>query len=288
MLVVVLADGRLGDRRRAVQFLVGAGVRLSARGAPPRRATCCGRWAPPGCSRCTTTAATATSATSARSCATPERTLPRVDRAVDRHRRRALRRDEHGDPGDDPVAGGAADADDRVAVHRADVRRSGARPDRGDGDDVADPVRHRLVAVRGDPRLLAHPVRRRARRPVLPRLRPAAPDQALSARLAADDRRRDAAVLLLHARPAGELADPGADPAAVRLAVRRGDPAAALPPGHRQAVPDVALSRCRRWSRWRCGSTSFCPPRSPASRSRSAFLAVAVGAFALFSVDFDV
>ena len=102
-------DRRLGHRRRAVQFLVGAGLRLSAAGAAARRAACCGRWAPPGCSRCTATAATATSATSARSSATPERTLPRCDRAVDRHRRRALRRDEHGDPRDDPVAGGAAD-----------------------------------------------------------------------------------------------------------------------------------------------------------------------------------
>ena len=41
------------------------------------------------------------------------------------------------------------------------------RPDRGDGDDGADPVRHRLVALRGDPRLLAHPVCGGARRPVL-------------------------------------------------------------------------------------------------------------------------
>ena len=43
------------------------------------------------------------------------------------------------------------------------------RPDRGDRDDGADPVRHRVVALRGDPRLLAHPVRGGARRPVLPR-----------------------------------------------------------------------------------------------------------------------
>jgi hypothetical protein len=118
---------------------------------------------------------------------------------------------------------------------------SGARPDRGDGDDVADPVRHRLVAVRGDSRLLSDPVRRGARRPVLPRLRPAARDEALSARLAADDRRRDAAVLLLLTRPAGELADPGANPAAVHLAMRGRDPPAPLPPRHRQAVPHVAL-----------------------------------------------
>ena len=97
-----------------------------------------------------------------------------LDRAVDRHRRRALRGDEHGDPRHGAVAGGAAVADDRVAVHRADVRRSGARPHRGARDDVADSVRHRLVALRGDPRLLADPVRRGARRPVLRRLRPPA------------------------------------------------------------------------------------------------------------------
>jgi amino acid transporter len=30
------------------------------------------------------------------------------------------------------------------------LRRSAQRPDRGDGDDGADPVRHRLVALRGD------------------------------------------------------------------------------------------------------------------------------------------
>ena len=41
-------------------------------------------------------------------------------------------------------------------------------------------------------------------------------------------------------RAARELADPGADPAAVHLAVRRGDPAAALPARHRR-------SRSRMW-----------------------------------------
>src|SRR6185369_8432774 len=75
-----------------------------------------------------------------------------------------------------------------------------ARAHRGDRDDRADSIRHRLVALRGGARLLAHPVRRRARRPVLQRVRPAAPGQALPARVAADDLRRNAAVLLLFAR----------------------------------------------------------------------------------------
>ena len=51
----------------------------------------------------------------------------------------------------------------------------GARPGRRRGDDRPDPVRHRLVALRRDPRLLADPVRGRARRPVLRAVRPAAP-----------------------------------------------------------------------------------------------------------------
>jgi amino acid transporter len=39
----------------------------------------------------------------------------------------------------------------------------------------------------------------------------------------------------------GQLADPGANPAAVHLAMRGRDPPAPLPPRHRQAVPHVAL-----------------------------------------------
>ena len=165
------------------------------------------------------------------------------DRAVDRDRRGALHRDEHGDPRHDAVARSAADAHDRVAVHRADVRGSGERPHRRRSSMTAlilFVTASSLYAV--DPRLLADPVRRGARRPVLQRLRRAAPDQAFPARVAADDRRGVDSVLLLHARAAGELADPGADPAAVRLAMRGGDPAAPLPAGHRQAVQDVAVS----------------------------------------------
>src|SRR4029453_19014851 len=93
------------------------------------------------------------------------------------------------------------------------------------------------------PRGLAGPVRRRARRPVLPRLRPPAPEQALPPRLAAHGRRPVLAVLLPLLRTAGQLAHPGPDRAPVRLAVRRGDPAPPPPPRPGPAVRDVALPR---------------------------------------------
>ena len=67
------------------------------------------------------------------------------------------------------------------------------------------------------------------------------PDQAVSRPVAGHDRDRLDPVLLLHARAAGELADPGAGAAALHLAVRGGDPAAPLPQGHPAAVHDVAL-----------------------------------------------
>ena len=110
------------------------------------------------------------------------------------------------------------------------------------GDDGAHPVRGRVVALRHDPRLLAHPVRRRPRRRLLQDLRARAPDQALPGRVAGDDRAGVDPVLLLHARPAGELADPGAGAAALHLAVRRGGAAAPLPARHPPAVHDGALS----------------------------------------------
>ena len=96
-------------------------------------------------------------------------------------------------------------------------------------------------------------------------------DQALSARVAGGDWRDLDTVLLLHARPAGELADPGADPAPVHLAVRGGDPAAALPTRHPAAVHDVALPVAGTRLAARCGSTSSSPARSRGScfRSRS-------------------
>ena len=56
-----------------------------------------------------------------------------------------------------------------------------------------------------------------------------------------DDRDRLDPVLLLHARPAGELADPGAGAAALHLAVRGRRAAPPLPPRHPAAVHDVAL-----------------------------------------------
>jgi hypothetical protein len=74
-------------------------------------------------------------------------------------------------------------------------------PDRGDGHDVADPVRDRLVALRDDLRLLRIPFAA-ARGSQFFRVGRST-HQALSARLAADDRRGDAAVLLLLARTAG-------------------------------------------------------------------------------------
>ena len=72
----------------------------------------------------------------------------------------------------------------RVGVHRADVLGSGDRPHRRHRDDRADPVRRRGVALRDDPRLLAHSVRRRPRRRLLQGLRARASDEAVSRRLA--------------------------------------------------------------------------------------------------------
>ena len=72
-------------------------------------------------------------------------------------------------------------------------------------------------------------------------LRARPPDQALPRRVAGDDRARLDSVLLLHARAAGELADPGAGAAAVHLAVRGGGAAAPLPHRHPAAVHDAAL-----------------------------------------------
>ena len=60
-----------------------------------------------------------------------------------------------------------------------------------------------------------------------------------------DDRDRLDPVLLFLARSAGELVDPGADAAALHLAMRGGDPAAPLPPRHPAAVHDVALPLAR-------------------------------------------
>src|SRR4029079_18940763 len=149
--------------------------------------------------------------------------------------------DEHGNAGGHSLAGGPADAHDRLVVHRADVRRSSAGPRRGAGDDRTDSVHRHLVALRGGARILPGALRGGARRTVLQRLRARPSAKTLPARIAADDRRDHDPVLLLLARTAGQLADPGANPAAVRVAVRGGDPAAPFSAGHRQAVPDVAL-----------------------------------------------
>src|SRR5207302_9014682 len=94
----------------------------------------------------------------------------------------------------------------------------------------------------GDPRLLADPVRGGKGGTVLSRLRAAAPDETLSARVARHAGRDRRPLLLLLARSARDLADPRADPLAVHLAVRSGDSAAALSHGHPATVRDVALS----------------------------------------------
>ena len=181
-------DGRLGDRRRPVAVLAGAGVRLSARGAHARR-----RAGDPGRRR---RAAGDVQLRRLQQCLQHRRRDPRSepdraarDRAVDRPGGGALRRDEHGDHRRDPVDRGTAVADHRLAVHRAHVRESRVGPHRGAGDDRADPVRHRVVAVRPDSRLLADSVRRRPRGAVLRRVRPAPSDQALPARVADHARR---------------------------------------------------------------------------------------------------
>ena len=117
----------------------------------------------------------------------------------------------------------------------------GSRAHRRNRDDRTHPVRGRRIALRHHPGLLAHPVRGGARWRLLRRVRQGPPDQALPPCLAGRHHPDLAAVLLLHARPAGELADSGADPPALHLAVRGGDPAAALPPGHPSTVHDVAV-----------------------------------------------
>ena len=95
------------------------------------------------------------------------------------------------------------------------------------------------------------------------------PDQTLPPRLAGGDHADLVAVLLLHARPAGELADSGADPPPLHLAVRGGHPAPALPPRHSRNRSRCGCTRCRPCYRWRCGSTSSSPARARASSSRS-------------------
>ena len=122
----------------------------------------------------------------------------------------ALRGDEHGHPRDGSVAGSAADADDRVAVHRAHVLDPAPAASAGDRHDrlILFVTAASLYAI--DSRLLAHPVRRGARRPVLPRFGRLHPTKHFPT-CRCDDRRRRAAVLLLLARAAGELADSGAD-----------------------------------------------------------------------------
>ena len=187
--------------------------------------------------------------------------------------------------GHDPVAGSAADADDRVAVHRADVRGSGAR--------AASPaiVMTALIlfvaaaslyaTILGYSRIPFAAARDGEFFTVFAPLHPTKHFPHVS--LLTIGARLDP-VLLLLARAAGELADPGADPAAVHLAVRGGDPAAALPPGHPAAVHDVALSAARARL---AGAVALHLPRRrrwPASCFSVAFLAVAVAAYALFDV----
>ena len=109
---------------------------------------------------------------------------------------------------------------------RSPTRRPGRT--RGTRDDGADPVRHRLVALRADSRLLARTVRGRARRPVLL----ASSRASTRPSIFRTSRWSTIGALTIpfcffSARPARELADPGADPVAVRLAVRGRHPAAA-------------------------------------------------------------
>ena len=64
-----------------------------------------------------------------------------LDPALDLHRRRALHADDDRHPRHDSVAGSARLAHDRVALHRAHLRRSVIRPHRRHRDDDVDPVR---------------------------------------------------------------------------------------------------------------------------------------------------
>ena len=198
MLVVVLADGRLGDRRRAVHAFrprrrstfppeaFALDARSARRGSARRR-----------CSRCTTTAATTRSATSARRSAIPQRTMPRAIVLSILRRRRALHGDEHVILGMIPWQEAQQTRTIASVFIAADVRRSRAGPHRG-------LVMTALILFVTASSLYAvilgysrDPVRGGARRPVLPRVRARASDQALSARVAADDRRADDSVLLL-------------------------------------------------------------------------------------------
>ncbi len=117
--------------------------------------------------------------------------------------------------------------------------------DRRHRDDGAHPLRRGRVALRDDPRLFAHPVCRGEGWRLLQGLRARASDQAFPGSVAGHDRGRVDPVLLLHAGPARQLADPGAGAAAVHLAVRGGDPAPPLSARHSAAVHDVALPLAR-------------------------------------------
>ena len=166
---------------------------------------------------------------------------PALDRPLDVPRRRALHADDDRHSRHDSVAGGARVAHHRLGIHRADLLGSVDRPYRRHRDDGADPLRRRGVALRHHPRLLAHPLRCGQGRRFLQRLRARPSNQAVSRRLARHDRDRLDPVLLLHARSAGELADPGAGVVALHLAMRGGNPAAPIPARHPAAVHDVAL-----------------------------------------------
>ncbi len=171
----------------------------------------------------------------------PARHDSAVDRPLDLHRCRALHADDDRHPRHDPVAGSEGIAHGRIAVHRADLLGSVHRPDRRPGDDRIDPVRGRRVALRDDSRLLANPLRGRARRRLLQGLRARASEEGLPGRFAGHDRDRLDPVLLFLAGSAGQLVDSSAGAVALHLAMRGGDPAPPLPPRHPAAVHDVAL-----------------------------------------------
>ena len=247
MLVVVLRHGGLGDRRRPVQLLAGAGVRLPARGLRVRRRALSAASAPSRCWRCTATAATTRSATSA--------TRSRTRRARFRGRScssillvaalyMVMTTVILGMIPWTEVQDSRTDRVDSSSSGRSPIPSAGrAGRHRHDG---ADPVRGGVVALRADSRLLAHSVRGGPGRQLLPVFARVHPTKHFPHVSLVDDRRRVDSVLLLLARPDRELADAGADAAAVHLAVRGGGAAAPLPRGHPAAVHDVALSRGRR------------------------------------------
>ena len=200
MLVVVLVHGRLGDRRRPVHVLAGAGVRLSARGAH----------ASIGNLLASVGAASVLAMYSyggynqvcniGDEIKDPARTIPRsivLSTFMVAALYMLMTIVILGMIPWQEVKESRTIAS--VFIERT-FCRSGDRPHRRHRDDGADPVRGRGVALRDDPRLLARAVRRRPRRRLLQGLRARASDQAVSGRVAGHDRDRLDPVLLLHAR----------------------------------------------------------------------------------------